>query len=70
MKIYLSLGLFKEVIELLHKSKMDDIASLFIKACEEFNVPFLSKETIITTIPILTDKNGNLLSFLFANNIQ
>lgn len=59
MKIYLSLGLFREVIELLHKSKMDDIAALFIKACEEYQVPFLHKETIVKTPTILSDKNGN-----------
>nr|CAG4719346.1 unnamed protein product [Naegleria fowleri] len=34
--VWMSLGLFKEVLDLLHKSELDDIASLFTKAYDEY----------------------------------
>ncbi|KAL9652803.1 hypothetical protein ABK040_010835 [Willaertia magna] len=39
--VWMSLGLFKEVLDLLHKSELDDIASLFTKAYDEYipNIP-------------------------------
>jgi len=52
--IYMSLGLFKEVIDLLHKSELDDIGALFAKACLEtgFDIPTLHKKTILrVTMP-------------------
>lgn len=42
--VYLSLGLFVDVLDVLHQSKLDDIATLFIKACEEMKVPMIGKE--------------------------
>jgi WD40 repeat protein len=52
--IFMSLGLFKEVIDLLHKSELDDIGALFSKACLEFgfDIPMLHKKTILrVTMP-------------------
>ena len=34
--VWMSIGLFKEVLDLLHKSELDDIASLFTKAYDEY----------------------------------
>lgn len=47
--IFLSLGLFKEVIDILHKSELDDIGALFAKACLEtgFDIPTLHKKSIL-----------------------
>lgn len=50
--LWLSLGLFREVIDLLHKSELDDIAALFAKSCSEhqFNLSKSHKKTILKVI--------------------
>jgi WD40 repeat protein len=42
--VYLSLGLFVDVLENLHDAKLDDLAAMFIKACEEEKIPMVGKE--------------------------
>eukprot|EP01080_Neovahlkampfia_damariscottae_P006660 gene6660-10825_t len=42
--MYMSLGLFNDVLNLLNQSKLYDIAVMFIKACEINNIPMKSKE--------------------------
>jgi hypothetical protein len=56
ISVYLSLGVFKEVIELLYESKMYDLATMFILSCEEYNIPLLNKEIITLSNTIISDK--------------
>ncbi len=50
--LWLSLGLFREAIDLLHKSELDDIAALFARCCNElkFDLSELHKKTVIKVI--------------------
>ncbi|KAL0480900.1 WD repeat-containing protein [Acrasis kona] len=50
--LWMSLGLFREVIDLLHKSELDDIAALFCKACTEhgFDLSRMHKGTVLKVI--------------------
>jgi hypothetical protein len=43
ISVYLSLGEFKEVLELLLESKLYDIGTLFILSCQEYNIPLFKK---------------------------
>jgi hypothetical protein len=50
--LWLSLGLFREAIDLLHKSELDDIAALFARSCNEhgFDLSQLHKKTVLKVI--------------------
>jgi hypothetical protein len=66
--MYLSLGLFNDVLNLLNQSKLYDIATMFIKACETNGIEMKSKEDFDNETKFINLKSQ--IYFAYATHLE
>lgn len=60
ISVFMSLGLFSDVVTTLNKFQMYDIACLFLKACEEYGLPLQDSNNVVAQDLMKPLSVGNL----------